>query len=224
MPSLFRKRKTCEKCGTQTVRNKVVQHKIRCSCGILYCTQCPIFYTTSQDDLIYHFAKRHSAPKTVVTYRCTLAYQEFPRLFASRQHKNTDHGFLIKTAKAEFDNIINEVDDLNFKDELRSCKQFMLVFELERARNNVFNYAAEKLKETVLNEKFDLFFNSLKCAANITITFGFNIKNIEDGDFRYFYAHGNITLLDRSKLVCTSNHLAKSKHILNKTDFIKSCS
>ena len=54
--------------------------------------------------------------------------------------------------------------------------------------------------------------------------FGFILKNIEDGGFRYFYAHENNTLLDRSKLVCTHDDLAKLKDFLNKTDVIESCS
>ena len=54
--------------------------------------------------------------------------------------------------------------------------------------------------------------------------FGFILKNIEDGGFRYFYAHGNNTLLDRSKLVCTHDNLAKLKDFLIKTDVIESCS
>ena len=41
---------------------------------------------------------------------------------------------------------------------------------------------------------------------------------------RYFYAHENNTLLDRSKLVCTHDDLAKLKDFLNQTDVIESCS
>ena len=54
--------------------------------------------------------------------------------------------------------------------------------------------------------------------------FGFILKNIDDGGFRYFYAHENNTLLDRSKLVCTHDDLAKLKDFLNQTDVIESCS
>ena len=49
-------------------------------------------------------------------------------------------------------------------------------------------------------------------------------KKIEDGVFRYFYAHENNTLLDRSELVCTHDDLAKLKDFLNKTDVIESFS
>ena len=52
----------------------------------------------------------------------------------------------------------------------------------------------------------------------------FHSKNIEDGGFRYFYAHENNTLLNRSKLACSQDDLAKLKDFLNKTDVIESCS
>ena len=58
----------------------------------------------------------------------------------------------------------------------------------------------------------------------MNLVFGFILKNIEDGGLRYFYAHENNTLLDRSKLVCTHDDLAKLKDFLKKTDVIESCS
>ena len=54
--------------------------------------------------------------------------------------------------------------------------------------------------------------------------FGFILKNIEDRRFRYFHAHENNTLLDRSRVMCTHDDLAKLKDFLNKTDIIESCS
>ena len=82
----------------------------------------------------------------------------------------------------------------------------------------------ETLNETTVNEKLDLFFNSLKCAAKVNLVCSFILKNIEDGGFRYFYAQENNTLLDRSKFVRTHDDLAKLKDFLNKTDVIESCS
>ena len=63
----------------------------------------------------------------------------------------------------------------------------------------------------------------LKCAAKVNLALGFILKNIEDGGFKDFYAHENITLLDRSKLVCTHDDLAKLKDFLNKTNVTESC-
>ena len=227
MPSLIRKEKvTCENCGTQTTRNNIVRHKKNCSCGTLYCTHCPNFSTKSQNDLNWHIAKHHSAPKPDVTFKCKFCYQESPEFYALRQHRNTQHGMQIGSETREFDaeHIVGEVEDHRLREELRSCQNFVVDSELGRARHKVFNYAVETLNETIVNEKLDHFFNNSKRVAKVNLAFGFILKNIEDGGFRYFYAHENNTLLDRSKLVCTHDDLAKLIDFLNKTDVIESCS
>ena len=227
MPSLNRNEKvTCEICGTQTTKLNLARHKKRCSVGTLYGTNCPNFSTKSQNDLNYLIAKKHSAPEPDVTFKCKLCYQEFPGFYALRQHRNNQHGMKIGsgTKDADVEHIVGDVDDHSLREEFRSCQHFLVDSELERARHNVFNYAVETLNETVVNEKLDHFFNNLKCAAKVNLAFDFNIKNVEDGGFRYFYAHENNTLLDRSKLVCTHDDLAKLEEFLNKTDVIESCS
>ena len=76
---LIRKEKiTCESCGTKTTRNIMVRHKKSSSAGTFFCTQCPNFSTKSRKDLNHHIAKKHSAPKRDVTFKCELCYQEFP--------------------------------------------------------------------------------------------------------------------------------------------------
>ena len=227
MPSLNRNEKvTCENCGTQTTKLNVARHKKRGSVGTLYCTHCPKFSTKSQNNLNYHNAKKHSAPKPEVTFECKLCYQEFPGFYALRQHRNTQHGTQIGSGTRDVDpeHIVGDVGDHSLREELRSCQHFLVDSELERARHKVFNHAVETLNETIVNEKLDHFFNNLKRAAKVNLAFGFILKNIEDGGFRYFYAHENNTLLDRSKLVCMHDDLAKLKVFLNKTDVIETCS
>ena len=226
MPSLIRKEKlTCEKCGTQTTRNNIVRLKKRCSVR-LYCTQCPNRSTESQNDLIYHIAEKHSAPKPDVTFKWKICYQECPGFYALRQHKNTQQGMKIGfgTRDVDVEHIVGYFEDHRLREGLRSYQHFLLDSELERARHKVFNYAVETLNETIVNEKLDHFFNNLRCAAKLNLVFGFILINMEDGGFRYFYADENNTLLDRSKLVCTHDDLAKLKDFLNRTDVIKSCS
>ena len=48
--------------------------------------------------------------------------------------------------------LINEVDDANLKEELRSCQRFLVDSELDRARNNVFTFTVENLNETVVDQ------------------------------------------------------------------------
>ena len=127
------------------------------------------------------------------------------------------------TRDVDVKHIVGDVEDHSLREELRSCQHFLVDSEFERARHKVFNYAVETLNETIVNEKVDHFFKNLKCAAKVCLAFGFILKDMEDGRFRYFYAHENNTLLDRSKLVCTHDDLANLKDFLNQTGVIDSC-
>ena len=55
----------------------------------------------------------------------------------------------------------------------------------------------------------------------MNLIFGIVLKKLEDGKFRYFYAHENNTLLDRSNFVCTKDEPALPEEFLNKTDVIE---
>ena len=179
MPSLNRNEKvTCENCVTQTRKFNLARHKKSCSVGTLYCTQCPSFSTKSRNDLNYHFAKKHSAPKLDVTFKCKLCYQTFPGFNALRQYRNTQFGMHIgsRTRNVDVEHIVADVDDHRLREELRSCQHFLVDSELERARHEVFNYAVETLKETIVNEKLDHFLSNLKCAAKVNLAFDFILK------------------------------------------------
>ena len=189
MPSLNRyERFTCENCGTQTTKLNLARHKNSCTAGTLYCTQCPNVSTKSQNDLTYHIAKKHCAPKPDVTFKCKLCFQEFPGFYALRQHGNTQHRMQIgpRTWDVDVEHLVVDIEYHSLREELRSCQHFLLDSELERARHKVFNYAVETLNETIVNEKLDHFLNTLKCAAKVILAFGSILKNIEDGGFRYF--------------------------------------
>ena len=167
--------------------------------------------STAQQNLMFFF-------KFKVCSQDTLGF------YTLRHHKNTRHGFLIKTTFVGPDDIVNEIDVTNLKEELRSYPHFVVNFELQWARHKVFHYAVETLNETIVNEKLDHFLNNLKYAVKVNLDFAFISKNLEDGGFSHFYAHENNTLVEWSKLVFTKDDLAKLKDILNKTDVIESCS
>ena len=71
-----------------------------------------------------------------------------------------------------------------------------------------------------LNDKLDYVFKELKCAAKINLAFGFVFKNFEDGLCRYFYAHENNAVMERSKLVCTPGDITNLKQKLQKMDIV----
>ena len=89
------------------------------------------------------------------------------------------------TRGMDVEHIVGDVEDHRLREELRSCRHFLVNSELERARHKVFNYAVETLGEAIVNEKFDHFFKNLKCGAKVNLAFGFILKNVGDGGFRY---------------------------------------
>ena len=168
MPSLNRYEKvTYENCGTQTTKPNLARHKKSCSAGTLYCTECPNFSTKSQNDLNYHIAMKHSAPKPDIIFKCKLCCQEFPGFYALRQHRNTQHGKQIGSGTKDVDveHIVGDVEDRRLREELRSIQHFLVDSELERARHKVFNYAAETLNETIVNEKLGHFFQKFEMCS-----------------------------------------------------------
>ena len=100
----------------------------------------------------------------------------------------------------------------------------MPTIELEKGRHRVFNFAISTFDNSLINEKLDLVFNGLKCAAKVNLAFGFVLKNVEDGSCRYFYAHEkNNTFMERLKLVCTPEDLTNLKEKLQKVDIVDLC-
>ena len=118
---------------------------------------------------------------------------------------------------------MGDVDDQKLREELQSSRHFLVDSEILKGRHSVFNFAVNNLTAQVIEEKMDRVLHKLKCEAKLNLALGFILKNIEDGKFRYFYAHENNTLLEQSKLVSNKDDMAKLKEILKKTDVIESC-
>ena len=179
----------------------------------------------SQDDLNYHTVKQLSAAGPSKTYKCTLCHAEFPGFYASRQHKNTQHGKQIGFGASNIDveDIMGDVDDQSLREELQSCRHFLVDSELQKGRHSVFNFAVNSLTAQVIEEKLDCVLYKLTSVAKLNLALGLILKNIEDRKFRYFYAHENNSLLEQSKLVSNKDDMAKLKEILEKTDVIESC-
>ena len=216
---------TCGDCGTSVTKYNLSRHKSHCSGGALYCPKCPNFSTKSREDVSDHIAKKHSVPRPSITYKCKLCYAEFTGFYALRQHKNTQHGTQIRFGASHNDveDLVGDVDDQSSKEELESCKYFLTDTEMENGRHRVFNFAMSSFDLSLLNDKLDYVFKELKCAAKVNLAFGFVLKNIEYGSCRYFYAHENNTVMERSKLVCTQADVTNLKDRMQKMDIVDIC-
>ena len=223
MPALDRNVKvTCGNCGTSVTKKHLSRHKLSCSGGTLYCANCPNFSTKSRDDLNYHIAKKHATPRAKNTHKCKICFKEFSGFYALRQHKTNEQGLQMKLAEFDVSNLLED-DDADLKEELQACQHFLIDSELEKGRHRVFNFAMSTFDNSLIKKKLDLVFKGLECAAKVNLAFGFVLKNVEDGSCRYFYAHENNTLMERSKLVCTPDDITNLKEKLQKLDIVGLC-
>ena len=216
---------TCENCGTQTTKLNLARHKKSCSAGRLHCSQFPNFFTKPQNDMNYHIAKKHSAAKRDVAFKCKLCYAEFPAFYALRQHKNTQHGPQrgFGARNIDVEDIVGNDDDQSLREELESCKYLFTYTEKENGRHRGFNVAMSSFDMSLLNDKLDYVFKELKCAAKVNLAFGFVVKINRDGMCKYFYAHQNNTIMERSKLVCTQVDMTNLKNRMQKMGIVDIC-
>ena len=210
MPALNRNEKVvCDNCGKQYVRQQAARHKKSCQGGTLSCPKCPNYSTKSQAELSYHIAKKHGPSTPKLSTTCTLCWEEFPSYYSLQRHKRTQHqiGSQIGGGAADLSTVMGDLDDEQLREELTACQHFLSDSEMENGRHNVYNFRLAELDSQIINAKLEKVFESLKCAAKINIALGFVLRNQENGQYRYFYAHENNTLFEKSHLLCTRGDL-----------------
>ena len=121
------------------------------------------------------------------------------------------------------EDIVGDVDDQSLREELQSCRHFLVDSEIQKGRHSVFNFAVNNLTAQVIEEQLDRVLDKLMCVAKLNLALRFILKNIENGKFRYFFAHENSNLLEQIKLVSNEDDMTNLKEILKKTDVIESC-
>ena len=112
-------------------------------------------------------AKLYERPS--VTYKCKLRYAEFPGFYALRQHTNTQHGkqFGFGANNTDKEDIVGDVDDQSLREELQSCRHFLVDSEIQKGRHSVFNFAVNNLTAQVIEEKLDRVLDKLKSVAKL---------------------------------------------------------
>ena len=211
-------------CGTSVTKKHLSRHKSSCSGGTLYCPKCPNFSTKSSDDFCYHIAKKHGAAGPKNNHTCKKGSIGFPSSYSLRHHKQRYHTEETTSSgeNVEMQSLADAGDDKRLEGEFQSSRHFLVDSELQKGRHSVFNSVVNNLTAQVIEEKLDGVLDKLKCAAKLNLALGFILKNIEDGKFRYFYAHENNTLLEQSNRVSNKDDRAKLKEISKKTDVIDS--
>ena len=225
MPALNRNEKVkCEDCGNMFPRQNAARHQKRCEKQEENkCSKCH-FYTKNKDEMNYHVAKKHAPASSKQSTVYSSCVQEFPSYYSLQQHRRKEHGAKQRKPSdtvADLNKIVEDEgeDGEKLKEELGACQQFLVDTEMENGRNKVFNFQMSKLDTKVINEKLEEVFNKLDSAAKINIALGFVLRNIETGEYRYFYAHENNTLFEKSHLLCTITIQGK----VEKIDIVEQC-
>ena len=158
---------------------------------------------------------------------CVSCEKEFPSYYSLQQHRKKDHGLKARKTSDSVADLIkileNEEESDQLRNELNACQHFLTDTEMENERHNVFNFQLSKLDSHLVNEKLDQVFEKLDCAENVKIALGFVLCNIESGEYRYFYAHENNTLFDKSMLLYTKADLTTIQNKVNKQDILEVC-
>ena len=139
------------------------------------------------------------------------------------QTENAQRTKCIKEPKCGCETVGGRHWQWSLKEELETCKQFLVAPEKENARHGVFNFAMALIDAHNLSQKPDTMFEKLKYAVKLIVACSFVHKNVEDGTFGYFYAHENNTLLEPSRIEATKEDLVNIKNVLKNTDVIEAC-
>ena len=209
----------------QTTRINLGRHKKRCLVGTLYFAKSPNFSTGSRADLNFHIAKKHSLSQRTKNHKCQLCHQVFCWGYSLRlPRQKVDNAQNVSEIKnVVVTQLVEQIDVESSKEDLETFKLFLVDSDMKNGRHEVLSFAMEILDAHTLSHKLDTVFESLKCSAKLNVSFGLELEIVEDGTCQFYYAHGNNTLMDRSKLVATNGDLVKIKNVLNNTDVIEAC-
>ena len=177
----------------------------------------------------YHAAKKHGQPSSKQLTVCPSFEQEFPNYYSLQQHRRKEHGAKQRKPSdtvADLNKIVEEEreDGEKLKEKLSACQHFLVDTETENGTHKVFNFQMSKLDTKKINKKLEEVFNKLDSAAKINSSLGFVLRNTEAGEYRYFYAHENNTLFEKSHLLCTKADLITIKGKVEKVDIVQQCS
>ena len=228
MPSLNRNKKVqCGDCGNLYVRAHAARHRKNCVRGVISCSEC-MYFTYNQQEMNYHVAKKHAPSTSKQSKVCSSFEQEFPSYYSLHEHRRKEHGAKQRKPSdtvADLNKIVEEEgeDGEKLKEELSACQHFLVDTEMENGRHKVFNFQMSKLDTKIINEKLEEVFNKLDSAAKINTALGFVLRNVETGEYRYYYAHENNTLFEKSHLLCTKADLITIQGKVEKFDIVEQC-
>ena len=94
---------------------------------------------------------------------------------------------------------------------------------MENGRQKVVNFQNSKLDTNVIKKKPKEVFKKLDSAAKINIALGFALRNTYKCENRYFHAHEDKTLFEKSFCCIPKADLITIQRKLEKFDIVEQC-
>ena len=178
--------------------------------GLYHVQNVLTFFTKKKEDLNYHLAKHHAPKDVKLSTVCTVCLEEFPSFYSLRQHKRRKRGTSTKVGTKSSEKLKEVLEseelDLNneqLQQELSACQHFFDDTEMENGIHRMFNFKLSKLDLNEINEKLKEVFEKLNCAAKVNLALRFIFRNVDNDEYRYFFAHENNTFFEKSHLLCS---------------------
>ena len=143
----------CEKCGTQTERNKLERHKNRCSNGKLFSPSCTKFLTNELSQCQEKFWNNCWSCLKLLT-KCDKDIHSF-NILQEHTWKEQEGQRQSATQIIDGTQIMGPIDDNSLKEELETCQQFLVESDMQNGRHRVFDFAMDTLDQKILLEKLE---------------------------------------------------------------------
>ena len=103
----------------------------------------------------FHNAKKNFKATAGVVHKCKICDKNFHSFYNLREHKRKENGAQRGSGARNVDNtqLVGVVDENSLKEELKTCKHFLVVSEMEIGRHRVYNFAMDFLDPKYLFKK-----------------------------------------------------------------------
>ena len=165
----------------------------------------------------------HAVSSMIAQTKCNICQEEHPSFYSLQSYKKLVHGTTsrIQNVNVNLDEFMGDCDNHDLRQELTACQHFLVDSEFVRGRQDVFNFASTNVTPKFLREKIQQVFESLHCAAKVNLALGFVLRNVEDGSYRYLYAHEDSLLLERSLLIVNREDMTEFLQRLDDSNIVE---
>ena len=136
-------------------------------------------------------------------------------------HKNKEQTSEYVPIEIDFDSTMGDHANQDLRNELNSVKHFFVDSDSYRGKHMLFNFTIAELNPQLTAEKLQTVFSKLDIAVKINISLGFVLRNIETGDYRYYYAHEKSLNFNTTQLLSNEEDLNNILSKLSVTDFVE---